>query len=99
MKITFVHDSPVDWMLPGVAPTGKTIEVALVAIVRFAEQDGEWKLVHEHIYWDQASVLAQLGLIDATALPVTGAEHARQAGDVHAETQNLLLKRVERTEL
>ena len=56
-------------MLPGIAPTGKRVEVALVVIVHF--RDG--KLAHEHIYWDQASVLAQLGLIDVATLPVCGA--------------------------
>ena len=60
-SISFTHSIEMDWMLPGIAPTGKRVEVALVVIVRF--RDG--KLAHEHIYWDQASVLAQLGLIDA----------------------------------
>ena len=64
-----------DWMLPGLAPTGKRVEVPLVAIVQF--RDG--KLAHEHIYWDQASVLVQLGLLDAGALPVAGVETARKA--------------------
>ena len=62
---------------PLIAPTGRRIEVALVVIVRF--RDG--KLAHEHIYWDQASVLAQLGLIDRDKLPVAGAESARKALD------------------
>jgi len=30
------------------------------------------KLAHEHIYWDQASVLVQLGLLRPSGLPVTG---------------------------
>jgi carboxymethylenebutenolidase len=64
-----------DWMLPGVAPTGKRVEVPLVAIVRLRGD----KLAHEHIYWDQASVLVQLGLIDSTNLPVAGVETARKA--------------------
>ncbi len=61
MVFEFTHTSKMDWMLPGVEPTGKHVKVALVVIVHF--RDG--KLAHEHIYWDQASVLAQLGLIDA----------------------------------
>ena len=61
-------------MLPGVAPTGKHVRVPLVVIVHF--RDG--KLAHEHIYWDQASVLAQLGLIDAANLPLAGVESAGQ---------------------
>jgi carboxymethylenebutenolidase len=63
-----------DWMLPGVEPTGKHVKVALVVIVHF--RNG--KLAHEHIYWDQASVLAQLALIDAHSLPVAGVESAEK---------------------
>src|SRR5262245_177885 len=75
MVFTFTHTIGMDWMLPGIAPTGKRVEVALVAIVRFREG----KLAHEHIYWDQASVLVQLGLLDASSLPVAGVESARKA--------------------
>jgi carboxymethylenebutenolidase len=77
MVFTFTHTIRMDWMLPGVAPTGKRVKVPLVAIVRF--RDG--KLAHEHIYWDQASVLVQIGLIDAAKLPVTGVESARKVLD------------------
>src|SRR3984893_4010086 len=59
-----------DWMLPGVAPTRRRVEIPLVAIVQF--RDG--KLAHEHIYWDQASVLKQIGLLTDPGLPVFGAE-------------------------
>ena len=75
-----------DWMLPGIAPTGKRVEVALVVIVRF--RDG--KLAHEHIYWDQASVLAQLGLIDAARLPVCGVDTARKALDPSLPANGLI---------
>ena len=74
MVFEFTHTSKMDWMLPGVEPTGKHVKVALVVIVHF--RDG--KLAHEHIYWDQASVLAQLGLIDQKQLPVCGAESAEK---------------------
>ena len=50
MVFEFTHTSKMDWMLPGVEPTGKHVKVALVVIVHF--RDG--KLAHEHIYWDQA---------------------------------------------
>jgi carboxymethylenebutenolidase len=63
-----------DWMLPGIPPSGRRVEVPLVVIVRF--RDG--KLAHEHIYWDQASVLAQLGMIDSSSLPVAGVETAEK---------------------
>jgi carboxymethylenebutenolidase len=75
MMFRFTHSIEMDWMLPGVAPTGKRVEVPLVAIVRLRGD----KLAHEHIYWDQASVLVQLGLIDSTNLPVAGVESARKA--------------------
>lgn len=73
----FTHTAPVDWMLPGVPPTGRRIEVAAVAIVEF--DDG--KIVHERIYWDQASVLVQIGMLDPAGLPVTGADSARKVLD------------------
>lgn len=73
----FTHTIRMDWMLPGIAPTLKRVEVAVVAIVQF--RDG--KLAHEHIYWDQASVLVQLGLLDPGKLPVVGVESARKAID------------------
>lgn len=74
MVFTFTHTVRMDWMLPGIAPTNKHVKVALVVIVRF--RDG--KLAHEHIYWDQASVLVQLGLLDGAGLPVAGAESAEK---------------------
>ena len=86
--IRFTHTIPMDWMLPGIPPTGKRVEVALVVIVHF--RDG--KLAHEHIYWDQASVLVQLGLIDAATLPVCGADTARKALDPSLAS-NALIRR------
>src|SRR5437660_8377804 len=77
MIFKFTHTIKMDWMLPGIAPTGRHVEIPLVAIVRF--RDG--KLAHEHIYWDQASVLVQLGLLDASKLPVAGVETARKVLD------------------
>ncbi len=74
MIFSFTHTQEMPWMLPGVPPTGKHVSVPLVAIVKF--RDG--KLAHEHIYWDQASVLKQLGLLTDTNLPVWGAETAER---------------------
>jgi carboxymethylenebutenolidase len=90
MVFKFTHTIRMDWILPGVAPTGKRVEVPLVAIVRF--RDG--KLAHEHIYWDQASVLVQVGLIDPANLPVTGIESARKVLDPTLPA-NALMKRGE----
>ena len=72
MIFSFTHTQPMPWMLPGVQPTNKRVRIPLVAIVGF--RDG--KLAHEHIYWDQASVLKQIGLLTDPALPVHGAETA-----------------------
>jgi carboxymethylenebutenolidase len=72
MIFSFTHTQEMPWMLPGVAPTHKRVEIPLVAIVGF--RDG--KLAHERIYWDQASVLKQIGLLSGDALPVYGAETA-----------------------
>ena len=77
MIFSFTHTQEIPWMLPGIAPTHRRVEVPLVAIVRFREG----KLAHEHIYWDQASVLKQIGLLTDPALPVFGAETARKVMD------------------
>jgi len=86
MVFEFTHTIKMDWMLPGVAPTGKHVTVPLVVIVHF--RDG--KLAHEHIYWDQASVLAQLGLIDTERLPITGAESAEKVLDPSRPSNELM---------
>lgn len=77
LLLTFTHTTAIDWMLPGVLPTGKRVEIALVVIVHFEAG----LIAHEHIYWDQASVLVQLGLLDPTGLPVSGVESARKVLD------------------
>ncbi len=76
MLFCFTHTREIDWMLPGVEPTGKYVEVPLIAIVHFRGD----KLYNEHIYWDQASVLVQIGKLDPAGLPVAG----------HATAQKLL---------
>lgn len=77
LVIGFTHTVPVDWLLPGVPPTGRRVEMAVAVIIGF--KDG--KISHEHIYWDQAGVLVQVGLLDAAGLPVSGAESARKVLD------------------
>src|SRR6266849_7457000 len=77
MIFRFTHTIEMEWMLPGVPPTGRRVEAPTVVVVQFREG----KLAHEHIYWDQASVLVQLGLLDAGVLPVAGIESARKALD------------------
>jgi carboxymethylenebutenolidase len=77
LVIRFTHTTEIEWMLPGVKPTGKPVEAAFCVVV--GVKDG--KISHEHIYWDQASVLVQLGLLDPAGLPVCGPEGARRILD------------------
>ena len=86
LVLGFTHTIEMDWMLPGIPPTGKRVEVPLVAIVQFREG----KLAHEHIYWDQASVLVQLGLLDPETLPVAGVESAQKALDPNRPSNALI---------
>lgn len=91
MIFRFTHTIEMDWMLPGIAPTGRRVEVPLVAIVHIRGD----KLAHEHIYWDQASVLVQLGLLDGENLPVMGVETARKVLD-NTVPSNALIERADR---
>jgi carboxymethylenebutenolidase len=72
LVVSFTHDVEMDMLLPGVPPTGREVRLPHVVVVQF--EDG--KVAHEHIYWDQASALVQVGLLEASGLPVTGAEQA-----------------------
>lgn len=88
MLFCFTHTTEIPWMLPGVRPTGRRVEIPLLAVVKFRGD----KLYHEHIYWDQASVLVQVGLLDPALLPVAGVETARKLLD-ETLPSNELLKR------
>ena len=83
----FTHTIEMPWMLPGILPTGRRVEVALVVAVDFV--DG--KISAERIYWDQAAVLAQVGLLSMAGVPVTGAEAARKVRDPAQEPSNQLI--------
>ncbi|SES81049.1 hypothetical protein [Stigmatella erecta] len=74
--LKFTHSLQMDWILPGVPPTHRWIEMAMVVIVQFNPQGD--KIESENLYWDMGSIMLQAGLIDAS-LPVRGADHARQA--------------------
>src|ERR1700756_2814857 len=91
MVIAFTHDRVIDCLLPGVAPTGRKIEVPAVAIVRF--EGG--KVGREHIYWDQGSVLVQAGLIDPKGLPIAGAEVAAKVKDPTLPSNTLIRTRTQ----
>jgi carboxymethylenebutenolidase len=84
----FTHSVQMDWFLPGVPPTGRPVEIPMVVVIQFA--DG--KIAHENIYWDQASVLVQVGLLDPAGLPVAGVETARKVLDPSLAS-NALMKR------
>lgn len=71
--LRFTHDIPIDYMLPGISPTGKHVELAHVVVMKFKGN----KIAHEHIYWDQGSLLAQIGMLDSKLLPVVGLKQAR----------------------
>jgi carboxymethylenebutenolidase len=84
----FTHTAEIDWLLPGVPPTGRKVEIPAVGIIKF---QGD-KLVHEHIYWDQASVLVQVGLLARTGLPVAGAETAHKVLDKTLPSNELMTR-------
>ena len=97
--VSFKHSVEMEWILPGVAPTNRDVEIAMVSVV--AVRGG--KLVHEHVYWDQASVLMQIGALDPNnvpeqlkengceKLPVVGPEAARKVLDPDVVPANDLL--------
>jgi carboxymethylenebutenolidase len=86
MLFCFTHDCEIDWMLPGVKPTGKYVEVPLLAVISFRGD----KLYNEHIYWDQASVLVQIGLLDPKLYPVAGIDTARKLLDPGLPSNTLM---------
>ena len=86
--LCFTHDKEIDWLLPGVAPTGKSVEIPMLAVVAFRGD----KLYNEHIYWDQASVLVQIGLLDPTGLPVAGVEQPRKLLDEKLPSNTLMTR-------
>ena len=89
MIMRFTHSIQMDWLLPGIPPTGKRLEVPIVAINQF---EGD-KIAHEHLYWDQASMLVQVGLLDRT-LPVRGGEIAAQVLNPTQPMNELIRRRL-----
>jgi carboxymethylenebutenolidase len=86
MVFRFTHSIQMDWILRGVRPTGKRVEIAMLVVVQFDDD----RLAHEHVYWDQASVLVQVGLLQPRGLPVVGAESARSLLDKSMRLNQLL---------
>src|SRR5215475_13828091 len=71
--VSFTHDTQWDYLLPGIPPTGKHVEIPHIVVMKFENA----KVAHEHIWWDHGSLLVQVGLLDPANLPVAGAEQAR----------------------
>jgi carboxymethylenebutenolidase len=88
----FTHTIHMDWLLPGIPPTGKRVEFPFVVIVQF---EGD-KVAHEHLYWDQASVLVQIGLLDRS-LPVRGGEIAAQVLNPTQPMNELICRALNKT--
>ena len=81
-----------DYMLPGIPPTGNRVEIPVIVVVEF--RNG--MIASEHIYWNQASVLVQVGLLDPDTLPVTGVESAKKILDPESVPSDLLIERARR---
>jgi carboxymethylenebutenolidase len=88
VMISFTHDCEMPALLPGVKPTGRKVTIPFVVVVGC--KDG--KVEFERIYWDQASMLVQLGLIDPSSLPVSGAEQAARLLDPNLPSNTLIPK-------
>jgi carboxymethylenebutenolidase len=86
---SFIHNVEMDWMLPGVPPTHRKVEVPMVVVVQF---EGD-KIASERIYWDQASVLVQIGLLDPAGLPVVGMAQARKFEDDRLPSNELIRRK------
>ena len=84
----FTHTVRMDWLVPGIEPTGRAVEIPMIVVVEF---EGD-KLAGERIYWDQAAVLVQLGLIEVHELPVTGVDSARKVLDPSLASNRLIRK-------
>jgi carboxymethylenebutenolidase len=87
--ISFTHDCDIPALLPGVKSTGRKVTIPFVVVVGF---DKSCKVEFERIYWDQASVLVQLGLLNKRGLPITGAEQAARLLDPSLPSNTLITK-------
>ncbi len=83
--LRFTHTVRMDWFAPGIEPTGRQLIVPHVGIISF--EGG--KISSEHIYWDQATVLAQIGLLN-DKLPVIGATQSDRLLNAEAPVNQLI---------
>jgi len=91
----FTHSLQMDWLLPGVPPTQKPVEVVMVVVVQC--QDG--KIAAERIHWDQATVLVQLGLLDPATLPIAGVGTVRKVLDPGLPSNELMKRTIKDKDL
>jgi carboxymethylenebutenolidase len=87
--LSFTHDIEIPAMVPAITPTGKYVEIPLVVVMKFKGN----KIAHEHIYWDQASLLAQIGLLDNKELPIIGIDQSKKQ-ELYLSTQKKTRKRI-----
>ena len=97
--VSFKHTQEVSWILPGVPPTNRQVEIPLVSVLTVRGQ----QVVQEHVYWDQASVLVQIGALNpvnvprplrskgCTRLPIIGSDQAKKILNVDSVPSNSLL--------
>ena len=100
LYIQFKHTCLMNWILPGVEPTNQKVEIVVISIVAFRAG----KVWSERMYWDQASVLFQVGLLDPDEvpeeakkkglemLPISGSEAAQKVMDVESEDANDMIE-------
>ena len=84
LVVRFTHSLNMDWMLPGVPPTGRKVEFVLVTIHQF--ENG--KVVSEHLYWDQSTVLSQLGVLDTPVAAVGIGSAAKVLGTLSSKSHD-----------
>ncbi|PYH84913.1 hypothetical protein BO82DRAFT_303839 [Aspergillus uvarum CBS 121591] len=65
LHFSFTHSEEIPWLLPSVPPTGRPVRIALVMTASFCAG----KVARLNVYWDQASVLVQIGLLDPAVVP------------------------------
>lgn len=90
LVVSFTHDREMRAYLPGVAPTGRKVVLPHVVVMGF---DDAGRVAYEHIYWDQATLLVQVGLLDPALLPVSGVEQAERLLDRNRAANTLIDRR------
>jgi carboxymethylenebutenolidase len=90
LVVSFTHDREMRVYLPGVTPTGRKVVLPHVVVMGF---DADGRVAYEHIYWDQATLLVQVGLLEPSLLPVAGSEQARRLMDPTQPANEMIARR------